>query len=815
MKSLVQDIRYAGRTLLRSPGFAAAAVLTLALGIGANSTIFSWINATLLNPVPGALNTTGLVSLTRAGSDFPAVVYSYPDYLDLRDRNRSFSGLVAFKNCRVGLTGVGKPEQAWGILATANYFDVLDVHPILGRGFLPSEDERIDGSPVVVLGYNFWQSHFGGSRSILGEKININQHPYSIVGVAPPLFQGSQTGLGSDFWIPMAMEKQIFFWDLLTYRSAASMILFGRLKPGISVEQAGKETKLLVRQIADQNPREWTGRSQAPTVEPMWRSSAGGNRLLYIVLPMLMAIAGVVLLLACANVANLLLVRSVSRRREIAIRLSLGASRWRLVRQQMMESVVLALVGGVVAIFLTLWTSGTLLKFAPPASLPIALNVTADRTVFLVTLTVSVVAAIVAGIVPALRSSHLPPVAVLKEEAGSASGSLHKARLSSGLVVTQLSLSLLLLICAGLLTRSFQNAQRFDPGFNPDHVLLASYDLFPSGYNTGDTAEFHRRLLARLQTLPGVQSAALADWVPLGLSWNGAGIAPDGYVPQPHEDMNVASVVVSPNYFHTMQIPLVAGRDFTSADTEKSETVVVINQALADRFWPRENPLGKGIVISSLANSKARVIGVVRNTNFATLNEAPQAALYQTEFQIPAPGMTVHVRVAGDPLAIAATVEKTIQELNPNLPVFDVRSLHAQVLFASISQRIAGTFVGAFGVVALILAGVGIYGVIAYTTRQRTREIGIRMALGARRIEVVRLVLRQGTWLTCIGIALGLVLSLALTRFLSGLLFGVKPTDVATFAGVAVLLCVVALAACLLPARRATRVDPMVVLRYE
>jgi predicted permease len=612
----------------------------------------------------------------------------------------------------------------------------------------------------------------------------------------------------------MVMGKQIFFWDLLQSRSSAAMILFGRLNPGISVAQAEKETKLLVQQIADEHPQEWTGRSQAPTVEPIWRSSSGGNHLLYILLPTLMAIAGVVLLLACANVANLLLVRSVARRREIAIRLSLGASRWRLVRQQMMESVVLSLIGGGVAISLTLWTSGAFMKFVPPTSLPVALSVTVDRAVFLMTLVVSMVAAMVFGIVPALRSSHLPPVAVLKEEAGSASGSLHKARLSSGLVVTQLSLSLLLLICAGLLTRSFQNAQRFDAGFNPDHVLLASYDLFPAGYSTADMVEFHQRLLAKVQTLPGVQSAALADWVPLGMSWNGAGIAPDAYVPQPHEDMTAVSQVVSPAYFHTMQIPLVAGRDFTSSDTEKSDTVVVVNQALADRYWPHQNPLGKGIEVTGV-KSKARVIGVARNSNFGTLNEAPQPALYQTQFQMPAPSMTVHARVAGDPLAFAATVEKTIHELNPNLPVFDVRSLQAQVQFASISERIAGTFVGAFGIVALVLAGVGIYGVIAYTTRQRTREIGIRMALGAQRVQVLQMVLRQGLRLTAIGVVLGLALSLVLTRFLSTLLFGVTPTDVLTFAFVAVLLCLVALSACLLPARRATRVDPMVVLRYE
>ncbi len=447
-------------------------------------------------------------------------------------------------------------------------------------------------------------------------------------------------------------------------------------------------------------------------------------------------------------------------------------------------------------------------------SMPVALTVNADHTVLFVTLVISIVAAMVFGILPALRSSSLTPVAVLKEEGSSASGALHKARLASGIVVAQLSLSLLLLICAGLFIRSFQNAQRFDAGFNPDHVLLTSYDLFSAGYSQADAVEFNRRLLAKIQALPAVQSASLGDWVPLGLSWDGSSIAPEGYVPQSHEDMTAASVVVSPNYFHTMQIPLITGRDFTSQDTEKSETVVLVNQELANRYWPHQNPIGKRIAISGV-NSRARVIGVARNTKFGTLNEAPQPAIYQDEFQVHNPYMTVHARLSGDPLAFAATVEKAIHELNPDLPVFDVRTLQAQIQFASMTQRIAGTFVGVFGALALVLAGVGIYGVIAYTTRQRSREIGIRMALGAQRVRVLQLVLGQGLRLTGIGVAVGLTLSLALTRFLSSLLFGVTPTDVLTFIGVAVLLCAVALAACFLPARRATRVDPMVVLRYE
>jgi predicted permease len=757
-------------------------------------------------------HTDGLVSLTRAGAGMSDLTFAYPDYVDLRDRNRSFSGLVAFKNWRVSLSGVGRPESVWSLLATANYFDVLDVRPILGRGFLPSDDEKPGGSPVIVISYALWQSHFGGNQAIIGQKVHINHQPYTVVGVTPPLFQGSQTALSADLWIPMMMEKQLSDFDMLNQRSEYPMLLFGRVKPGVSLLQAQEETRLLMRQIVEQYANDHKGMSVAPTVEPMWRSSTGGNRLLYLLLPMLMAIAGVVLLLACANVANLSLVRSVARRREIAIRLSLGASRWRLVRQHMVESMVLALAGGSVAALLTLWTAGSITRFIPPTALPVALTVTADRTVFLATLAISIVAAMVFGILPAFRSSNLTPVTVLKEDSSGVSGGLHKARLASGLVVAQLSLSLLLLICAGLFIRSFQRAQRFDPGFNPAGVLLSSYDLFPAGYTQADAIEFNRQLQSRLQRLPGIQSVALADWVPLSLSWDSMTIAPEGYVPQPHEQMTVPRMLVTPDYFRTMQIPLVVGREFTPADSEKSEPVAVVNQELADRYWPHENALGKRIGVWT---RQARVVGIVRNSNFGTLNEIPQPAIYENEFQHHLPLMTAHVRVTGDPLSFAAAVEKTIHELNPELPIFQVRTLQAQMEFASMNERIAGTFVGSFGLLALVLAAVGIYGVIAYTTRQRTREIGIRMALGAQRAQVLRLVLNQGLRLTFIGLALGLALALALTRFLGSLLFGVAPTDALTFAGVAVLLSLVALAACFLPARRATRVDPMVVLRYE
>ena len=538
----------------------------------------------------------------------------------------------------------------------------------------------------------------------------------------------------------------------------------------------------------------------------------GANGYLYILLPMLMAIAGAVLLLACANVANLLLVRSVARRREIAIRLSIGASRWRVVRQLLIESLILALAGGGIAILLTFWTAGTFSQFIPPTNLPIALDVHVDGVVLLATMLISILTGVVFGVLPALRASNLAPAAVLKEEAGTASGGVRKAHLASVLVVAQIALSLFLLVCAGLFIRSFRAAQKMDPGFNPDHVFLASYSLFPAGYNSDTGTEFHRQLLAKLQALPGVESVSLADWVPLGYTSDATTVNPEGYVPQPHESMDISDADVGPNYLRTMQIPLVSGRDFTEQDNKTAQRVVIVNEAFVNRYWPNQDGLGRRVHVDG---EWATIVGVTRNGSYYSLRDASLPFIYEPMLQDYSTMAIVHLRVAGNPLSYAAVVEKAIHDLNANMPVYDETTLQSRVLVASTGQRIAGTFVGAFGLLALVLAAVGIYGVIAYTTRQRTREIGIRMALGARSADVFRLVLGNGVRLIVAGLAIGLALSLLLTRFLRTILFGVGATDAFTFTAVALLLTAVALLACYIPARRAMRVDPMVALRYQ
>jgi len=576
---------------------------------------------------------------------------------------------------------------------------------------------------------------------------------------------------------------------------------------------AAREEALRLKREAKNYPEEHKGHDSV-SVYPLWRNPMGGNQLFSTLLPMLMTIAGLVLLLACANVANLMLVRSVGRRREIAIRMSLGANRWRLVRQLLVESLILALAGGLVAFLFTFWSAGTFMRFVPKTDFPISLGIRVDYTVLLATLVISVLTGVIFGILPALRASGEAPVAVLKEETGSASGGMRKARLASVLVVAQISLSLLLLICAGLFIRSFMSAQQIKTGFNPHNVLIATYDLFTGGYSEASGVEFDRQLLTKLEAQPGIQSVALSSRVPLAFGGGSTAVNPEGYVSQANESMETQVAIVTPNYFQTLQIPIVKGRDFTAQDAKSSQRVVIVSETFVNRYWPNQEAVGKQLN-SDLTHEWFTVVGVSRDSKVNALNEKPTPFVYLPLYQVYRSTLIVVTRTNGDPLASGKTVEKTIHELNADLAVFDITTLELREQIASFPQRIAGTFVGAFGLLALVLAAVGIYGVTSYTTRQRTHEIGIRMTLGASKRDVLRLVIGNGLRLTLIGVGLGLAASFTLTRFLTSMLLGVTSTDALTFSSVAFLLCAVALFACFLPARRAMRVDPMVALRYE
>ncbi len=814
---LLQDLRYALRQLRKAPGFTLTAVLTLALGIGACSTIGTWIRSTLFNPVPGASETGRMITIMRGDrSEHPGPPFSYPDFVDIRDHATTLSGMLGYHDDFMSITGSATPQRIYGAVASADYFEVLGVRPILGQSLLSSLPNEAAGKAEAVLSYSLWHDRFASDPSILGKTIEINLRPYTIVGVAPIGFQGCKSGLRTDIWLPIGMDRQIWGSSRIQYRGESWVNVLGVMKPGVDRRQVDNELNLLMQRIVDRFPTVHQGANQISS-DPLWRSPFGANVYLAGTLPILLALAAVLLLLACANVANLLLVRSVSRRREFAIRLSMGASRWRLIRQLLIENLLVALAGGGVALIVTMWTARTLSAFLPPTSLPLSLNGRLDSEVLFATILVSILTAAVSGIVPALRASSLAPVDALKDEALSTSGGLQKSRLAGGLVIAQVALSLLLLACAGLFVRSLDNAQKSDQGFDPHGVLVASFDLSPLGYDGKTGVEFERQLIARVKQLPGVQSAAVGDFSPLSFTIHSRGVLPEGYVRRPHETIEVDRGDVSPGYLKTLRTPLLAGRDFTDQDSDSTQPVAIVNQAFVDRYWPGQDALGKRIELNP--GQWVTVVGIAANGKYRRLANDPDPLvlfpIFQNYSQFSEEENILHIRAAGDPLALASAVARTVATLNPNLPLFNVMTLQTSVGMGSLFQRIAAVFAGSFGLLALILAVVGIYGVVAYTTRQRTHEIGIRIALGASKSVIFRQVVGQGLRLTFAGLAVGIAVSLVLTRFLRGMLYRVGTTDWTTFSAVAVALCLVAVLACLIPARRAASVNPMQALRTE
>jgi predicted permease len=809
---LVEDFRYALRQLGRAPGFAVTAVLTLALGIGANSTILSWIGATLFNPIPGAKNTDRMLSIQRGErSEHPAPPLSYPDFVELRANAKSFSGMIAAHQDWISITGSAHPERVSGELVSPDFLEVLGVQPYLGRTLISARANEHSVVPIAVVSYSLWQNHFAGDPGIVGKTIELNRHPVTIVGVTPKDFRGTCSGVHQDIFLPLGMATQVWGFPPITSRNIVWLNVIGVLRPGVDARQADKELNLLMQRLVAEYPQDHQGANQIST-DPLWRSPFGANVYLAGTLPMLLGLAALLLLLACANVANLLLVRSVARRREFAIRLSMGANRWALVRQLTIENVVIALTAGGLALLSTFWSAQGMAALVPSSTLPLALDGNVDRRVILLTILVSLVTAMISGAAPAWRTSRVSPAAVLKDEALSTSGGLHKSRLTSGLVIAQIALSLLMLTCAGLFVRSLDQAQKADPGFDSSHVLLTTFDLFPMGYKAKEDNEFQQQVLFRVRQLPGVESAALADFSPLSFTIHSDNELPEGYVRRPHEDMTVDRADVSPKYLETMRTPLLAGRDFTDQDTADSQPVAIVNQAFVDRYWPGQNAIGKRAYDGYVWRT---IVGVVANGKYRRLIYDPTPLLMKPLAQNQESEVILHVRTRGEPMAMAGAVERAIHSLKGDLPLYNITTLKESMQMGSIFERLAVTFAGSFGLLALLLAAVGIYGVVSYSTRQRTHEIGIRMALGAGKGDIFREVLRQGLVLTGCGLAAGLAASLFLTRFLRSLLYGVGRADGLTFVTVGLVLCLVALVACYLPARRAAAVDPVEALHTE
>ena len=807
------DLRHAVRVLVKAPAFTLIAVATLALGIGANTAIFTWLKAFALDPLPGVTHAGRLVVLTGQNRDGTGCCggTSYPNYLDYRDRTHTLDGLLGWEMASINLTVDGRPQRLDATIVTGNYFDVLGVKPALGRTFVPADYRTPGTHPVAVISYGLWQRVFGGDPGIVNRQVTINGHPFTVIGVAPNGFTGAVIGVAFDLFVPVTMQAEVAPGpDLLHARGVSWLDLVGRLAPGVTVAQARAEMNAISAGIAHDYPGTYDNRTLGvyePTDAPLGLASAA-----FPVVVILMIIVGLVLAIASANVANLLLARARGRRREMAIRQAMGATRLRLVAQLLVESALLSAVAALIGLVIAVWISRAIGSIPLPFSGQVAFNTRIDPLVLAFTAAIALGASLAFGLVPAFQTSRVDLVPALKADRN---GPPHgRGWLRGVLVGGQVALSVVVLICASLFLRSLWNARTVDPGFDTRSALLASIDLFPSGYTeaTGDQA--YRQLLERIGAIPGVEGVTLARRPPLTARGpRGAGIDQvEGYQPGPDERLGTLYDTVGPAYFRTMGIPLLRGRDFTDRDDASTRDVVVVNATMARTFWPDQNPLGRHIRIG---DRSLEVIGVARDVKYRSLSEPPRLYMYLPVFQHYEPDETLVVRTAGAPTALVGPLRQAVHAVDPALPLFRVVTMAQHLQAALTTRRIAAAGAAAFGLLALLLAMVGLYGVVACSVSQRTHEIGLRMALGARPADVVRMVVVRAMRPAVAGAIVGLVAAFGASRFVRAMLYGVAPTDPVTFAGVTVVLLVVALAAAWLPARRAMKVDPVDALRYE
>lgn len=808
---MLQDLRYGVRMLLKKKSFTVIAVLSLALGTGANTAIFSLINTALLRPLP-IENPQQLVALNNMAENHSFPSFSYPNYKDFRDRNDVFSALVGYRFTPLSLSHDGINERVWGYEVTGNYFDVLGVGAALGRVISADDDSLPGANPVAVMSYKCWQNRFGRDQSIIGKDVIVNGRSYLVIGVAPRGFYGTEVVSAPDLFFPIAMQEQLELGNKwLENRSADNVFVQGRLKPGVATAQAQTGLNAIASQLEQEFPDANQGKRVALSPPGLIGLALRGPVLGFAGL--LMAVVGLVLLLACTNLANLLLARATERRREIAVRLALGASRFRLVRQLLTESLLLAFAGGALGLLPAFWLVGLVATIKLPLNVPLALEIFIDYRVFIFTFLLSLATGVLFGLLPAMQATKTDLVPSLKDEVSF--GGHRRSWLKNSLIVAQVSLSLVLLVGGGLMMRALERAQTINLGFDPQHAVEVAFDLRLQGYESGQGKEFQKRLLERVRVLPGAQSAGIADLVPVDLHFSRAAIFIEG---QPLERLPAVPTAmynrVSPGYFQAMGTRLLEGRDFVEQDDEKAQRVAIINETFARRFFPGEDAVGKRFSLGRPDAAKTIVIGVVQDGKYAGLNEDPKPFVSRPLWQSDVGATSVIIRTEGDEQKMKAAVSREVQQLDSHLPMSS-NTLVEKMSLPLLPARIAATVLGGFGLVALALAAIGIYGVISFVVSSRTHEIGIRIALGAQRIDVLRLVLGQGMRLTLIGVAIGLSAALALTRLMKSLLFGVSATDPATFVIASLLLAGVALLACYLPARRAAKVDPMVALRHE
>lgn len=808
MESVLQDLAFSIRRLRKSPGFTAIAILTLALAIGANTTVFSALNALILRPLPVA-HPEQLVFLSQ-GKD--GQNQTYPNYIDFRDRTRTLSGLIAMRICVVALNHAGESARMWGYEASGNYFEVLGVRPALGRFFTAAEDRKIGGDPYIVLSYAGWQHLFGGDPQIVNKRVKINGLDYTVLGVAPKAFIGTELLYAPDFWVPMSMEPQIEPGNpWLTDRSTWDIWVVGRIKPGVSWKRAETEIQAIAAQLVREHPSE-NDKMQVHFVRPgligeWFRGPVTAFT------SIIMGVAGIVLLIACTNLASFLLARSTDRRKEIAIRLALGAGRLRLVRQFLTENLLLALCGGAAGLLVASWLTGLITGAKLNFDLPLNKALTIDLRVLLFTVLASLSTVLFFGLLPSLQASRPEVVPALKNEPRTR---FRRWELRDLLVGGQIALSVLLLIGCVLVVRSLQNALQVDMGFNPEHSASVSFDLALQGYTPERGRALQKRLLEKLQSTPGIETASLINTIPLSLDVSRTGLHAFGTPGEKAGDLTHAIFYTGgPNLFHTLQTRILEGRDFNWRDGANAPNVVVINQALARRLFPREDALGKRIGQGGDKGPWWEVAGIVANGKYESLNDENQPVIFWPILQRYDSTTTLIARSSMPDSQLIALLRKTVRDIDPSLALYDVQTLKDHLALPLAPASVAASALGAFGILAIVLAAIGVYGSMAYAVARRTREIGIRVAIGARKGNVLALVTRRAAVLLIAGTICGTAAALFVSKMFSAILYRISPRDPATYAISIALMSAIALLACLVPARRALSIDPASALREE
>src|SRR6266568_3650069 len=812
IETTLQDLRFGFRMLRRSPGFSILAILCLTLGIGANAAVFSWVEGILFRPYPAVAHQDQLFALTGTarGESEPTGI-SWPDLLDLQRSCTLFDSFIVTKIMGTTLSLGDRAERTIGSIVSANYFDAIGVHPILGRGFEPGEDVGRNAHPVTVISYQLWQGRFKGDPQIVGKTQRLNGVVHTIVGVAPEGFLGTFVGWGMQFWVPASMEETFEAGGYkLEDRGARWIESYVRLKPGVSLEQAQQEISSVAKRLEADYPD--TNRSRGIKLWPLWQTPFNNAGTLLPTLEIMLAVVVFVLLIACANVGNLLLVRSFARRHEMTVRLAIGAGRGRLLKQLLTEGLILATLGAAGGLLVAHWCRHALvLLFPARGGVAMHLPGEIDWRVLALSAGVCLITTLLVGLVPAIQAGKIDLAGALKADSGGAVGGRGKSRVRSGLVLVQVSLSFVLLVGAGLLLQSLQRIRTASPGFSTHGVLYTAVDLVSAGYTAQRAQSLQDELIDRVKALPGVESATFARMTPMSYgSYSETLIAVDGYQPPPEEQPTVQYNEVGPDYFVTMGIPLVAGRAFTRADDERAALVAVVNETMAAQYWRGKNPIGERVQVKG---RWMQVVGVARDSKYQSVRETLKPFFYVPLRQNFSRGADLFIRTPLNAETMATALAREVHTLDPGLALYEVITLQEQLDRSTSPQLVAVTLVGVLGGLALLLAAIGLYGVMSYAVSQSTRELGLRMALGAGASNLLRLVMSRGLTLTAGGVVFGAAVALGLTRLLGNLLYQVSPRDPLAFGSALAVMTITSLAACFLPAWRATRTDPARALR--